>query len=126
MRQIDVNKMLHRCYSVERMVMRLFALLLLALPVPLSAESVTITADQWASPRSGESIIRFERLNKLVEAFDQSPDNQILIRHAEGESGTLWGEELRSWLVSLGIPSGRIVLNAGLGQSDAIIVETSP
>ena len=126
MRQIDVNKMLHRCYSVERMVMRLLALLLLALPVPLSAESVTITADQWASPRSGESIIRFERLNKLVEAFDQSPDNQILIRHAEGESGTLWGEELRSWLVSLGIPSGRIVLNAGLGQSDAIIVETSP
>lgn len=126
MRQIDVNKMLHRCYSVERMLMRLFALLLLALPVPLSAESVTITADQWASPRSGESIIRFERLNKLVEAFDQSPDNQILIRHAEGESGTLWGEELRSWLVSLGIPSGRIVLNAGLGQSDAIIVETSP
>lgn len=126
MRQIDVNKMLHRCYSVERMVMRLFALLLLALPVPLSAESVTITADQWASPRSGESIIRFERLNKLVEAFDQSPDNQILIRHAEGESGTLWGEELRSWLVSLGIPSGRIVLNAGLGRSDAIIVETSP
>ncbi len=126
MRQIDVNKMLHRCYSVERMVMWLFALLLLALPVPLSAESVTITADQWASPRSGESIIRFERLNKLVEAFDQSPDNQILIRHAEGESGTLWGEELRSWLVSLGIPSGRIVLNAGLGQSDAIIVETSP
>lgn len=126
MRQIDVNKMLHRCYSVERMVMRLFALLLLALPVPLSAESVTITADQWASPRSGESIIRFERLNKLIEAFDQSPDNQILIRHAEGESGTLWGEELRSWLVSLGIPSGRIVLNAGLGQSDAIIVETSP
>ena len=126
MRQIYVNKMLHRWYSVERMVMWFLALLLLTLPVPLSAESVTMTADQWASPRSGESIIRFERLNKLVEAFDQSPDNQILIRHAEGENGTLWAEELRSWLVSLGIPSGRIVLNAGLGRSDAIIVETSP
>jgi hypothetical protein len=106
--------------------MRLLALLLLTLPVPLLAESVTITADQWASPRSGESIIRFERLNKLVETLDQSPNNQILIRYAEGENGTLWAEELRSWLVSLGIPSGRIVLSAGLGQSDAIIVETSP
>ena len=126
MRQIDVNKMLHRWYSAERMVMRLLGLLLLTLPVPLSAESVTITADQWAGPRSGESIIRFERLNKLVETLDQSPGNQILIRHAEGENGTLWAEELRLWLVSLGIPSGRIVLNAGLGQSDTIIVETGP
>ncbi|MFQ5544563.1 MAG: hypothetical protein ACE5FE_01170 [Acidiferrobacterales bacterium] len=106
--------------------MRLLALLLLTLPVPLLAESVIITADQWASPRSGESITRFERLNKLVQTLDQSPNNQILIRYAEGEDGTLWAEELRSWLVSLGIPSGRIVLNVGLGQSDAIIVETSP
>ncbi|MDH3670163.1 MAG: hypothetical protein OES46_03255 [Gammaproteobacteria bacterium] len=106
--------------------MWLLALLLLTLPAPLLAESVMITADQWASPRSGESITRFERLNKLVQALDQSPDNQILIRYAEGETGTLWAEELRSWLVSLGIPSGRIVLNADLGQSDTIIVETSP
>lgn len=126
MRQTDINKVLHRWYSVERTVIRLLVLLLLTLPVSLLAESITITADQWASPRSGGSITRFERLNKLVQTLDQSPNNRILIRYAEGENGTLWAEELRSWLVSLGIPSGRIVLNAGLGQSDVIIVETSP
>ena len=106
--------------------MWLLVMLSLMLPVSLAAESVTITADQWASPRSGESIIRFERLNKVVEAFDKNPDSQILIRHAGGETGALWAEELRSWLVSLGIPSGHIVLNAGLRQSDSIIVDTSP
>ena len=126
MRQIFVNKMRYWWYSLKRTVTRFLALLLLTLPVPLSADSVTITADQWASPRSGESITRFERLNELVEVFDQSPDNQILIRYAEGETGTLWAEELRSWFVSLGIPSDRIVLSASLGQSDAIIVETRP
>lgn len=126
MRQIYVNKVLHRWYSVGITLTRLVALLLLVLPVSLVAESVTITADQWASPRGGQSITRFERLNKLVQTLDQNPDNRILIRYAEGENGTLWAEELRSWLVSLGIPSGRIVLNTGLGQSDAIIVETSP
>lgn len=106
--------------------MRLFVLLLVVLPMPLSAESISITADQWASPRRGESVVRFERLAKLVEAFNQSPDDQILIRHAKGEVGTLWAEELRSWLVSLGIPSSRIALTASSGPSDAIIVETSP
>lgn len=106
--------------------MQLLALLALTLPVPLSAETITITADQWASPRSGESIVRFEGLNKLVAAFDRNPDSQIFIRYAEGENGTLWAEELRSWLVSLGIPSGHIVLNASVRQSDTIIVETSP
>ena len=92
----------------------------------LSAESVTITADQWARPRSGEAIIHLERLHEVIEALDQSADNQITIRHAAGESGTLWAEELRSWLVSLGIPSRRIVLDVGLEQSDVIIVETNP
>lgn len=102
------------------------ALLLLLIPLSLFADRVTITADQWARPRTGEAIASLGTLNKLIEALDRQPEAQIVIRYAADENGTLWAEELRSWLVSLGIASRRITLSAGLEKSDIIIVETAP
>lgn len=121
-----VNSGPFRWYSLGRVIAHVFALLPLTIPVVLLAESVTITADQWASPRSGQAVARLGLLNKLVEAFDRSPQGQIIIRYAKGESGTLWAEELRSWLISLGIPSRRITLSADLGTNDIIVLETGP
>lgn len=96
------------------------------IPLSLSAERVTLTADEWARPRSGEAIATLGRLHKLIEAFDIQPGVQIVIHYGAGESGTLWAEELRSWLVSLGVPSSRINLATGLGRNDVIVVETTP
>ncbi|MFQ6021641.1 MAG: hypothetical protein ACE5NW_02865 [Acidiferrobacterales bacterium] len=107
-------------------MLQFFVLVALLTPTSLLAERITITADQWARPRSGEAIVGLAGLNKLIEALDSRPDTHILIRHAAGENGTLWAEELRSWLVSLGVPSRRITLSVGLDQNDAIVVETGP
>ncbi|MFQ5934805.1 MAG: hypothetical protein ACE5LB_00160 [Acidiferrobacterales bacterium] len=98
---------------------------LLLLPLSLQAEQVTITADRWVSPRSGETVARWQELQQLLTAFDRKPEAQIVIRHAPGENGSLWAEELRSWLVSLGVPSRRIVLKASIKRSDVLIVETT-
>jgi hypothetical protein len=111
---------------LEYVMPRLVILCLLLVPFPLAAESVTIAADQWARPRNGEMIAGLGQLRKVIEAFDAQPDRQIVIHYANGESATLWAEELRSWLVSLGIPSSRITLAASLGKNDVIIVETTP
>ncbi|MFQ5993947.1 MAG: hypothetical protein ACE5K1_02535 [Acidiferrobacterales bacterium] len=99
---------------------------LLLLPAPLLAERVTITADQWARPRSGETIARLGLLHRVVQELDAQPDRQIVIRHARGENGTLWAAELRSWLVSLGVSSKRISLATGLKDKSVIVVETTP
>ncbi len=108
------------------MMPRLLVFCLLLAPLPLAAQSVTIAAEQWARPRSGEMIAAFGQLSEVIKTLDDEPDRQIVIRYAKGESGTLWAEELRSWLVSLGVPSSRIALAVGLGSNDTIVVETSP
>ena len=99
---------------------------LLLLPLPLRAQSVTINAERWATPRSGEAVAAWSELRELMSAFDRKPDSQLVIRYAPGENGSLWAEELRSWLVSLGIPSSRISLRNNLQRRDIVRVDTVP
>ncbi len=100
--------------------------LLLFLPPSLRAESVTISAERWATPRSGETVAEWSELRELMAAFDRKPGSQLIIRYARGENGSLWAEELRSWLVSLGVPSNRINLRDDLQRPDIVRVDTVP
>lgn len=110
------------------MCLRVAALipLLFLYSLPLRADSVSITAERWAAPRSGETVAGWSELRELMDAFDRRPDTRIIIHHPPGETGSLWAEELRSWLVSLGVPSGRIMLKGGLQRHDILRVETVP
>jgi len=102
----------------------------------LSAGSVeVITADQWARPRSGESLVQMPALKRAVRDYlgqnagrddeqggsrNTRRDQRILIRHPRGEEGVLWAEELRSWLIALGIPSTDIAMSPQSTRVDAI------
>ncbi len=92
---------------------------------PLLAASAIISADQWASPRSGERVAQLPGLAQLIADFDPAAA-QIVIHYAPSEAGTLWAEELRSWLVALGVPSARISLRGTLERADKVRVETEP
>ncbi len=97
-----------------------------------SAESVqVITAEDWARPRSGESLVRIPALKRTVRDYLNQKSNQessqndqrgqrIFIRHPRGEEGVLWAEEVRGWLVALGLPSTDIALNRESSRIDAI------
>jgi len=97
-----------------------------------SAESVqVITAEDWARPRSGESLVRMPALKRTVRDYLNQKGNRkgsqndqrgqrIFIRHPRGEEGVLWAEELRGWLVALGIPSADIALDPESSRIDAI------
>ena len=85
---------------------------------------MTVTAEQWARPRSGEAVARLPELVRLVvEALDRNPSQRLVVRHASGDDGTLWAEELRSWLVALGIPSVNIELASGTLEADKLLLE---
>ncbi len=88
-----------------------------------AGKTVEITTEQWARPRSGPAIARLPDLAPLVEAFDREPANRVIVRYAGGDEGSLWAEELRSWLVALGIPSARIELEPSLPQADKLLLE---
>lgn len=82
--------------------------LLLIIPPVNAGELYTITAEQWAVPRSAENLVAMPGLNNAVQAMQASRGSRLLIRFPGGDEGTLWLSELRSWLISLGISSSQI------------------
>ncbi len=105
--------------------MKPFILILLLFPL-LSAHAAprvwTIDAEQWQRPRHGERVSRFPGLADAVREWMSSPQTLILIRYPGGENGQLWSQELRDWLVALGVPSNRIRLRAGLPYGDRLLL----
>jgi hypothetical protein len=77
-------------------------------------------AEQWELTRSGETILSLPVLNQLINVWLLEKDRKIEVRYPGGEEGEFWVQELTDWLVSLGIPSSRIVIIPGSGADDMI------
>lgn len=112
-------------YDILAHMIRGLPLLVMLLWAPfVSAETVqVITADDWARPRSGESLVQMPALKHTVRAYlevDERRGRQIVIRHPRGEEGVLWAEELRGWLVALGVPSDHVVVGPASTRVDAV------
>jgi hypothetical protein len=95
-----------------------------ATPADSVAKDVEIiAADDWARPRSGESLVQMPALKRTLRDYlaeRQQNGTRIVIRHPRGEEGVLWAEELRGWLVALGIPSADIEVSPESTRIDAI------
>ncbi len=88
--------------------------IVLALISPLLAQATeTITASEWTRPRAGETVAHLPGLAAIVNKSQQTTQKHIVIRHPDGEEGILWAEELRGWMIALGIASTRIRVTAG-------------
>ncbi len=78
---------------------------------------------QWNVPRSATTIVNMAPVQNTIRKYQAQDGARIQIRFAGGDEGTLWVRELRSWLVSLGIPSTDIELIPG--ASDPAQLELS-
>ncbi len=102
---------------------RLGCLLLLVLSFGAAANTARIfslSADDWARPRSGEMIPELASVRAAVAYWNRGGDAIVVIRHPGEDSGELWALELRDWLISLGVPSDYIRLRAGTQAADEI------
>ena len=100
-------------------------LLLLVIALPLSANSLrifTLSADEWARPRTGDVIPDFEALRGAVNYWDKGTNFSLLIRYPGEDSGEIWASELRDWFISLGIPSDYILLASGSQDADEVTI----
>ncbi len=105
----------------------LFALLLLPVSLVQALEtSHTLTAEQWAVPRSAEAIIQMPALASAMAELQATPGGHLLIRYPGGDAGTLWMNELHSWLVSLGLSSADMERVPGSSNSQVIELEVIP
>lgn len=80
----------------------------------------TLSADEWARPRSGDVIPELASVRAAVSYWGRGVDAIFIIRHPGEDSGELWAAELRDWLISLGVPSDYIRLIPGTQQADEI------
>lgn len=79
-----------------------------------------LRAEQWEFARSGESILALPVLNDVVNNWLSDKQKLIEIQYPGGEEGEFWVQELTDWLVSLGIPSNRMIVVPGSGSGDMI------
>jgi hypothetical protein len=93
---------------------------LMAVAAPVAAASWDLSADSWSRPRSGDRVAGMEPVRAAVAQWSLAPDSRILIGYPGGESGALWAEELKDWLVALGVPSASIAVRPGSAQPDAL------
>ena len=80
----------------------------------------TLSADEWARPRSGDVIPEMASVRAAVSYWGRGTDALLVIRHPGEDSGELWAAELRDWLISLGVPSDYIHLLPGTQAADDI------
>lgn len=114
MNKFYINQLINNKLLIWR---RLFICLIatsLLLASSVQAQSWLITAETWEVPRSGLRLVEIKPLSNAVNALNQLPDASLNVIYPASESGILWANELRDWLVSLGIPSERIQLSDGL------------
>lgn len=94
--------------------------LLAALAVPTG--EYVLLADDWARPRSGDRVAEMPAMRAAVAAWLEQPESTIFVVHPGGEAGSLWGAEVRDWLVALGVEPDHVALRPGGPRDDAILL----
>ena len=83
----------------------------------------TLSADEWARPRTGTVIPQLAAVRSAVSYWGKGGDKAMIIRYPGEDTGELWAAELRDWLISLGVPSDYILLSSGTQAADEIKLE---
>jgi hypothetical protein len=115
-----------RCVHVILILMKRLLLGLLLVPVGMVQALDTshiLTAEQWAVPRNVQTIIQMPALAGAMAELQATPGGRLLIRYPGGDAGTLWMNELHSWLVSLGLSSADMERVPGSANSQVIELE---
>ena len=69
----------------------------------------------WPQQRNTETVLSLTAVQGLLDTYQEDKRHKITIRHPGGDYGDAWAQELRDWLVALGIPSGQMLLEPGSG-----------
>ncbi|MCW8888110.1 MAG: hypothetical protein OQK25_03500 [Gammaproteobacteria bacterium] len=81
-------------------------------------ERWVVSTTEWAQPRSGEMVSSLKGVRGALSAVIQLPGSIVAIHHPGGDQGIWWAEELKGWLITLGLDSKRVELVPGSGEAD--------
>ena len=81
-----------------------------------------IFGEDWPDRRTTKTVLSLPPVKQLLELFVEDPRQRVTVRYPGGDKGNAWAQELREWLVALGIPSNYIVLEPGSGGQDRLLL----
>jgi len=105
---------------------RLLVLLMLLVPAAGSAEVYPVPAGFWLGPRSGEAVLAEPALAQAVQRFLERPRARLVLHHAREDESMAHAEELRGWLIALGLEAARIELAVTAGVDRTVKLEVTP
>ncbi len=125
MRHFDANRRLMKSVCFLAGVFCVPILSHAAEPLPDAVPLLAVTAEQWAS--NSEAIVSMPPLVAAMQDVMNRPASRIVLRYPRGEEGVAWAQELRDWLVALGMSSDRIeMVQSGAGGAIELAVLAAP
>ena len=89
----------------------------------IAADIELLQAAEWSVPKQANTIIAMPAINKSMKKLKTNVNSSLKIKYPGGDEGTLWVNELRSWLIALGLSSKRIEMIPGSAISTTIELE---
>ena len=83
-------------------------------------------ANEWSVPKKSTILLAMPAIKNSMNKLKTNVHSRLKIKYPGGDEGTLWVNELRSWLVALGLSSKRIKLEPGSAISTTIELEVIP
>lgn len=83
-------------------------------------------ANEWSVPKKATTLLAMPAIKNSMNKLKINAQSRLKIKYPGGDEGTLWVNELRSWLVALGLSSKRIELEPGSAISTTIELEVIP
>ena len=74
-------------------------------------------------PKKATTILAMPAVHKSMKKLQRNVNSFLKLKYPGGDEGTLWANELRSWLIALGLSSKRIELVPGSAISTTIELE---
>jgi len=74
------------------------------------AQAFDVPTELWLAPRSGQAIRNNAQISQALERYFQLAQARVRLHHHKRDESSAQAEELRGWLIALGIEASRIEL----------------
>jgi hypothetical protein len=101
----------------------LSTILLFLVTSSFAADIELLHINEWSVPKQTSTLLAMPAISKSMQKLQNNVNSLLKIKYPGGDEGTLWANELRSWLIALGLSSKRIELVPGSAISTTIELE---
>lgn len=91
-------------------------LLLAAATTRAAISEEVVAAGKWEAPTTVEEAAARPALNRTLSAYLNESGRWVRLAHAGGAEGSAWAQDMRAWLITLGIPVNRIQIDPGMTE----------